>query len=94
MSIWHLLGKGVLQNAGAISMEEAQAKADHEYETFKKEAQSRYISDFDRVVKQLEQKQPARKKKKITLNVMKDTDAGKNLISMKNTDELFEKARK
>src|SRR3990170_5639699 len=38
-----LLGKGVLQNAGHISMEEAQSKADKEYEAFKKETQRRYI---------------------------------------------------
>jgi hypothetical protein len=58
-----LLGKGVLQHAGSVSMEAAQAKADQEYEVFKKEAQSRYISDFDRVVKQLEQKAPKRGKR-------------------------------
>ena len=51
-----LLGKGVLQNAGHISMEEAQSKANKEYEAFKKETQRRYISDFDRAVKELEQK--------------------------------------
>lgn len=58
-----LLGKGILQNAGRVSMEETQVKADQEFKVFKKEAQSRYISDFDRKVKQLEQKPPKRGKK-------------------------------
>ena len=58
-----LLGKGVLKHAGSVSMEEAQAKADMEYEVFKKEEYSRYLSDFDRVVKQLENKSPGRRKK-------------------------------
>lgn len=58
-----LLGKGVLQNAGRMSMEEAQSKADQEYEAFKKEAQHLYISDFDRAIKELEHKKPVRGKK-------------------------------
>lgn len=58
-----LLGKGLLQNAGSVSMEKAQAKADREYEVFKKETQSRYISDFDRAVKQIEQKPPKQGKR-------------------------------
>jgi len=58
-----LLGKGILHNAGSVSTEDAQAKADQEYEVFKKEMQSRYLSDFDRTVKQLEQKAPKRRKK-------------------------------
>jgi len=31
---------------------------------------------------------------KKTLKVMRDTDAGKNLVSLKNIDNLFKKARK
>jgi len=58
-----LLGKGVLKHAGSVSMEAAQAKADQEYEAFKKEGYSRYLSDFDRIVKQLESKSPGRRKK-------------------------------
>jgi hypothetical protein len=58
-----LLGKGVLKHAGSVSTEEAQAKADQEYEIFKKEEYSRYLSDFDQVVKQIENKSPGRRKK-------------------------------
>lgn len=48
-----LLGKGILQNAGNISAEDAQNKADHEYEIYKKNKNEKYISDFDREVKKL-----------------------------------------
>ena len=48
-----LLGKGVLKNAGSISVEEAQIKADQEYKKYKKEQDKNYVSDFDRQVKKL-----------------------------------------
>jgi len=49
-----LLGKGVLKNAGSVRAEEAEKKADLEYEAYKKEEQKNYLSDFDREVKRLE----------------------------------------
>lgn len=49
-----LLGKGVLKNAGTVSAEEAEEKADREYETFKKDQDKKYFSDFDREVKKLQ----------------------------------------
>ncbi len=48
-----LLGKGVLKSAGSVSAEEAQSKADREYEVYKKEQDKNYVSDFDREVKKL-----------------------------------------
>jgi hypothetical protein len=48
-----LIGKGVLKNAGTISMEEAQEKADKEFVAYKKSADKKYLSDFDRAVKKL-----------------------------------------
>ncbi len=48
-----LLGKGVLKNAGKVRAEEAEKKADQEYEVYKKEQDKMYISDFDREVKKL-----------------------------------------
>ncbi|KKQ71435.1 MAG: hypothetical protein UT33_C0009G0026 [Candidatus Peregrinibacteria bacterium GW2011_GWC2_39_14] len=43
-----LLGKGVLKNAGAVSAQDAEQKADHEYEIYKKDQGKNYLSDFDR----------------------------------------------
>jgi len=48
-----LLGKGILKNAGKVHAEEAKKKADREYETYKKEQDKKYISDFDREVRKL-----------------------------------------
>lgn len=61
-----MLGKGVFTNAGSVSMEEAQTKAEQEYETFKKEEQRHYFSDFDRAVKMIEKQtsKPRLKKKR------------------------------
>lgn len=58
-----LMGKGVLNNAGSISAEVASQKAEAEFEKYRKEKDKNYISDFDRTVKQLEQKAPKRGKK-------------------------------
>ena len=46
-----LMGKGILKNAGSISMDEAQSKADEEFVQFKKLEDKKYISDFDREAK-------------------------------------------
>jgi hypothetical protein len=46
-----LMGKGILKNAGGISMEEAQGKADEEFVQYKKSEDKKYISDFDKEVK-------------------------------------------
>ncbi len=48
-----LMGKGILKNAGKISMEEAQEKADGEFLEYKKAQDKNYISDFDREIKNL-----------------------------------------
>ena len=48
-----LLGKGVLRNAGAIRAEEAEEKANIEYEKYKKTEDKNYISDFDKEVKKI-----------------------------------------
>ncbi len=48
-----LLGKGVLKNAGKVMAEEAEKKANLEYEIYKKEQNKKYISDFDREVNNL-----------------------------------------
>ena len=45
------MGKGILKNAGGISMEEAQGKADEEFAQYKKSEDKKYISDFDKEVK-------------------------------------------
>ncbi len=46
-----LLGKGVLHDAGNVSMDDAQAKADAEFESYKKDQDKKFVSDFDKVVK-------------------------------------------
>jgi hypothetical protein len=43
----------ILQNSGTISAEKAKQKAETEYELFRKTQDADWISDFDRVVKQL-----------------------------------------
>ena len=48
-----LLGKGILKNAGGVRAEEAEERASQEYETYKKNQDKNYISDFDREVKKL-----------------------------------------
>jgi hypothetical protein len=50
-----------LKNAGSISAEEAESKADREYEIYKKEQDKKYISDFDREVKKLLEKDKNKK---------------------------------
>ena len=49
-----LLGKSVLKNAGKVRAEEAEKKASREYELYKKDQDSKYLSDFDEEVKKLE----------------------------------------
>lgn len=51
-----LMGKGILKNAGNVSMERAQNKADEEFMEYKKLEDMKYISDFDREIKKLLQK--------------------------------------
>lgn len=46
----------LLANAGSVSAEQAARKAENEFEIFRKERDKRYISDFDRAIKALEQK--------------------------------------
>jgi hypothetical protein len=46
-----LLGKGVLKDAGKVSMDAAQAKAEDEFVQFKKEEDKKFVSDFDEAVK-------------------------------------------
>jgi len=46
-----LLGKGVLKNAGTVSAEKAETIAQKEYETYRKNEDKKYISDFDKAVK-------------------------------------------
>ncbi|PIZ76551.1 cell filamentation protein Fic [Candidatus Peregrinibacteria bacterium CG_4_10_14_0_2_um_filter_38_24] len=49
-----LLGKGILKNAGSVSAQEAEQKAEQEYEAYKKDQDKKYFSDFDLKVKKLE----------------------------------------
>jgi hypothetical protein len=48
-----LLGKGVLKNAGRVRAEDAEKKANREYEKYRFEQDKNYISDFDREVKKI-----------------------------------------
>ena len=48
-----LMGKGILKNAGKVSMEEAQDKADEEFVEYNKSEDKKYISDFDKITKKL-----------------------------------------
>ncbi len=48
-----LMGKGILKNAGKISMEEAHDKADEEFVEYKKSEDKKYVSDFDREARKL-----------------------------------------
>lgn len=48
-----LMGKGVLRNAGKISMIDAQTKADEEFVEYKKSEDKKFISDFDKLAKKL-----------------------------------------
>jgi len=53
--------KEILNNAGKISHEQALRKAKLEYEEYRKDEDKRYISDFDREMKKLEDKIKRRK---------------------------------
>lgn len=46
-----LMGKGILKNAGRISMEEAQDKAEEEFLEYKKSEDKKFVSDFDKEVR-------------------------------------------
>ncbi|MBI2019003.1 virulence RhuM family protein [Candidatus Daviesbacteria bacterium] len=48
-----LMGKGILKNAGKVSMEQAQGKADGEFVEYKRIEDKKYISDFDKMAKKL-----------------------------------------
>ena len=56
--------RGVLKNAGNISAEVAAQKAEEEFEKYRKEQNKNYVSDFDRVVKELEHKAVKQRKSK------------------------------
>jgi hypothetical protein len=45
--------KGILENAGTVSHDDAVEKANEEYEKYRKNEDMKYISDFDRAVKKL-----------------------------------------
>jgi hypothetical protein len=51
-----LMGKGLLKNAGKVSMIEAQMKADEEFVEYKKSEDKKFTSDFDILVKKLLEK--------------------------------------
>lgn len=51
-----LMGKGILKNAGKVSMEKAQNIADKEFTKYKMSEDKKYISDFDKEVKKLQKK--------------------------------------
>lgn len=51
-----LLGKGILKNAGRLRSQDAEERADQEYEVYKRNQDKNYLSDFDQKVKKLEQK--------------------------------------
>ena len=59
-----LLGKGVLKNAGTVRAEEAEKKADKEYEKYRIEQDKNYISDFDREVDKILEIEKTNKSKK------------------------------
>ncbi len=48
--------RGLLTNAGKVSAQEAAQKAEKEFEKYRQERGKNYVSDFDCVVKKLEQK--------------------------------------
>ena len=48
-----LMGKGILEYAGSISMDHAEKRADNEFFEYKKSEDKKYISDFDREVRKL-----------------------------------------
>ena len=48
-----LMDKGILENAGSISMDHAEKRADNEFIEYKKSEDKKYISDFDREVRKL-----------------------------------------
>jgi len=48
--------RGLLTTAGSVSAEQAAQRAEEEFEKYRKSRNKNYISDFDRAVKELEQK--------------------------------------
>lgn len=52
--------KKLLKNAGKISAEKAEQKAEAEFLKYKRIQDKKYISDFDRAIKKLERSQNAR----------------------------------
>lgn len=48
-----LMGKGLLKNAGKVSMIDAQMKADEQFAKYKKSEDKKFISDFDKLAKKL-----------------------------------------
>jgi len=59
--------RGLLHDAGKVSAEEAAAKAQQEFDKYRKRLDKEYISDFDKLVKKakkLEKKTPPKRKSK------------------------------
>ena len=54
----------LLANAGSVSAEQAAKKAEDEFEKYRKERDKNYVSDFDRAVKHIEQKDAKQQFKK------------------------------
>jgi len=54
----------VLNNAGTVSAEVAKRLAEEQYSTFRIKQDAAFESDFEREVKRIEAKQPAKPKKK------------------------------
>lgn len=52
--------KKLLSNAGSISSEQAAAKAEREFEKYRRVSDAKYISDFDREVKKLKRGKPGK----------------------------------
>jgi len=48
----------LLAGSGSVSAEQAAQKAEKEFEKYRKDRNKNYVSDFDRAVKELEQKSP------------------------------------
>jgi hypothetical protein len=51
----------ILTHKGKISAEEARLKAEYEYEKYRREQDKKYVSDFDRLIMQLQSEQKKRK---------------------------------
>ncbi|MFH0947924.1 MAG: RhuM family protein [Elusimicrobiota bacterium] len=65
-----LMGKGILKNAGTVSAEDAQNRADKEFVEYKKYEDKKYISDFDREVRKLLEKPIKKREGKMRKFVM------------------------